>query len=335
MSTTPTEVIASTWVEATRNKARLLTSQIASMKEYVKDMGWDDEVFNKLSAHAHSQLEELYSEELPLSHALDTSDLIFRLEGPAITDGNPRASMIANQFIKVRTQVNNVVKAISGIATSHRVNVEDIDLGVAAVVRGSLILGFTAINPSIEGEHAQTNLLKKEDDPLYRATKRAIREIGIITQYIGDDNFKEMVERNIPNAKVRDAAMIAVEEFSPTPQSGLDAVSIGAKDVSIKKLKTLTAENRKYLRKITQRPVTVKNKQRYIGVVREIDLDAHRCELRQIKGYADVSLRIAFEEEKTKEVEKWLNKKLEAYGDVEMSSEGVPHLMMLESGKLK
>ncbi len=335
MNETSVKPDPSTWVEATRNKARVLTSQIASMKEYVKDMGWEDSVFEKMSAQAYIQLEELYSEEMPLSHALDTSDLIFRLEGPAIAVGNPRASVIATQFTKVRTQVTNVVKAISGFDTKHTFKPEDIDLGVAAVVRGSLILGFTAVNPSVEDETQQIKLLKKEDDPIFRATRQAIREIGIITKYVGEDDFKEKVEHDIPDSKIRDAAIIAVEEFSPSPQSGVNSVSIGAKDISIDKLKPLTSENRKFLRRIIRRPVTNKNKQTFVGIVREIDLDAHRLELRQIKDYPNISLRIAFDKEKTKQAAKWLDRKLEVEGNVELSSEGEPHLMMLDTAKIK
>ncbi len=326
----PTEK-PSNWIESTRSKARFLTREIMKVKDYVDTIGGDETTFKQLSTQIYEKLEELYQEELPLSYALDMSDLVFKLEGPAISEGNPRASMIANQFNKVRTQVVNVAKAISEISKS-RVRAEDIDLGVVALVHGSLIFGFTAIIPSIQ-EGKEGSLLG-EEDPIFKATRQAIRNIGVVTRYIDEGNFVENIEREIPDPAVRDATMVAVEQFSPSSQSGIDSVSIGGKGVAIKAFKRLTPKTRNYLRNITKRPVKGKKEGGFVGIVREIDLDARRCQLRGIKEFPNLSLRIAFDESFDTNAKVWLDKKLEMQGTVEESPTGEPRLMMLKSTRM-
>lgn len=323
--------MSTTWVQSTRNKAKILTDQIASTRQYIAALGGSDENFHDVSAQLFQHLEKLYSEELPLSNAFDKSDIIFRLEGPGITEESPRASIIANQLTKVRTQVTKIVKAISGVTSNHAVRAEEIDLGVAAMARGSLILGFTAIPPSEidEGKGKKATILGR-NDPVFMATKRAIREIGVVTKHVGEKEFRDRIAKEIPDPKVRDAAIIAVQEFSPTSQSGISSVSIGGREVS-NEFKMLTGEDRTSLRRVTRLPVLAKRHtiETFVGTIREMDLDARRCELRQIVGLPKVSLRIAFDEDHAKHAKKWLDMRLQVVGQVDRSPDGTPRILML------
>ncbi len=320
-----------TWVEATKHKVRLLSHQLSAIKDYVHGIGGDDKMIESLSHQVHLHIDQLYTDELPLSIALDKSDLVFRLEGPGISSDLPSATLIAAQLIGARKQVFNVMKSISGVSSTKRVHMADIDLGVTAFAKGSIVIGLVAVPSPATSTRSASVLL--EEDPLLRATQRAIHEIGIVTKHLGKKDFRDRVAEDIPDPRVRDAAIVAVEQFSPTAQSGIEVVSISSKSAS-GEFARLTRDDRKFLRGVIRRPIAVRKKAAsFSGVMREIDLDAHRFELRKIKGLPGLSLRCAFAGEQFKNPESLVNKYLTVSGEVEDSAEGTPRLMMVRTIK--
>jgi hypothetical protein len=308
---------------------RVLSRQLSSIKDYVHGIGGDERMVEMLSHQVHEHIDQLYSDELPLSIALDKSDIVFRLEGPGISSELPSATLIAAQLMGARKQVFNVMKSISGVSSARRIRMTDVDLGVAALAKGSIVIGLVAVPSSGTATHP-TNILGGED-PLLKATQRAIREIGIVTKHLGKKDFRERVAEAIPDPRVRDAAIVAVEQLSPTTQSGIESVSIASRGIS-PEFNTLTRDDRKYLRGIMRRPIALsKEAASYSGIVREIDLDAHRFELRKIKGLPNVSLRCAFAAEQIKDPESLVNKHLVVVGQVEKAADGMPRLMMVQS----
>ena len=68
------------------------------------------------------------------------------MEGTGVNRENPRVSLVAAVFSDVRSQVGNLAKAIAGIVEKHIPR--DMDLGLAAFGKGSLVLGFTLAAPT-------------------------------------------------------------------------------------------------------------------------------------------------------------------------------------------
>src|SRR5215213_1104440 len=104
------------WSDVLDHKARILYAQIALSQKGITDEGGSDELIESLCAPYVELLKSMYAEDYPLAKAIEESDLLLRLEGPAINRENPRISIITGVFKKVRTQVANVAKAIAQLS---------------------------------------------------------------------------------------------------------------------------------------------------------------------------------------------------------------------------
>src|SRR5262249_7347008 len=129
----------------------------------------------------YRSLQKLYREDYSLAHALETSDLLLRLEGDSLRGKTPRLSLISSVFTSVRRKVGGVAYAISGLVDAAQKN-KEVDLELSAYSVGSLYLGFALPDPK-EDDEGKPNLLG-EEDPLYKATKQAIRTIGMVSQRV-------------------------------------------------------------------------------------------------------------------------------------------------------
>jgi hypothetical protein len=136
------------WSDVLDHKARILYAQIAQAQRDVAEHGGDDQMLDALCEPYIELLKSMYAEDYPLARAIEESDLLVSLEGPAISRENPRVSIITNIFTRVRSEVANVAKAIAQISESQRRLPKEMDLGLSAFAKGSLILGFTLPSPS-------------------------------------------------------------------------------------------------------------------------------------------------------------------------------------------
>ncbi len=323
------------WSDVLDYKANILYAQIALLQSGLKKEGGSDEMIDAVCAPYVETLKSMYVEDYPLAKAIEESDLLIRLEGPAISRENPRISVIAGVFTKVRLQVTKVAKAVAHIA-EMKSTPDEMDLGLSAFAKGSLILGFTLPSSNELSEKQGQESLFAAD--YYRAAKEAIRTIGLVTQHVTEGRSFDELSEIVADAKVRDTALLAIKEFAPTIRSGIDSVRISGKDIeSLDLNRPLTPEIREAVHKRLQHPVSSsasafkEQPVSIVGDVREMDLDTHRFDLRHIENMEINDARCSYLDAGDEEAKEWLNKRVRVTGVVERDATGKVKLLEITS----
>lgn len=311
------------WMDQVQRRARVLHKQIAEIHR--QSESFDIDPTDSLES-VYKLLDEIYSHDLPLAHARDNSDLLLHVEGKAVIE-SPRISFVSFLFNSVKAQVRDLSKAVAGIRDEVRVTSRDIDLGLGGLAPGSLYIGFNVPEPSaLDG---QQNLLG-DQDPVYKATKEALRLIGIASKLADETSEAELNEEAheaFDDPLIRDATMVAMKQLSPSGRRGVDSIGVsGSGGAGI-----LTSESRRKFRNALKSPVLSEEHLELIGKVREIDLDARRFELRRISSTRQIEdIRVIYEPSIVGDVKRLLDAEVSIYGLVERKANEAPRLMSLE-----
>lgn len=142
-------------------------------------------------------------------------------------------------------------------------------MNFVGLARGSLFVGFSAAD---SGEDAQL-------------TKRAVALIGEASALISKDASLEQVASAFNDPAERDIAVAAIRQLSPSGKSGLSEVDLFGREIP--KSVQLTTQTRRHARMLMAQPAPtlIQEDAEFIGTVREVDLDEHRFDLRNIDGY--------------------------------------------------
>jgi hypothetical protein len=279
-------------------------------------------------ARFYQSLNEIYADDLPLAKAKDNSDLLLHVEGRAVEDA-PRISLVSSLFSNVKGQVRDLTKAISGIVPERRVTNQEIDLGLSGLAKGSLFVGFNV--PLPRERSGQESLLGKED-PLFKATKHALRIINIVSHTVDASDEYEASQKLIEvvdDPRVRDAALVAVKRIAPSGKAGVSSIGVTSA-YDMRGPAVLTPRVRSQISKMLARPVDSKEKMEFEGTVREIDLDAKRFELRGISGHQVHDIRCAYSSVLDIEPRKLLDAKVRVRGWVERRPDEAPRLVAVD-----
>ena len=260
------------------------------------------------------------------------SDLLLHLEGAAFKTNLPRVSLISSIFSTVRKQVGSVAYAISGI-TDRKMLPKDVDLGLTAFAPGSLYLGFSLPDVKTADEDGQIKLFG-EQDPLYKATKEAIRILGVVSGQVEEGATEDDITEKIPDPMVRDRALSALWHMSPSGRTGIDTISIANRSMGDRKFRNLTPEIRKKIHRLISSPVKSDETGEYIGTVREIDLDIMRFELRRLVSNTIEGIRCVYKQELSQIAKGALDKKVRVTGKIEKSEKGRPRLLEVQDIKI-
>lgn len=320
------------WSEVLDYKARILYSQIASLQKGLAEEGAGDDLVETMCRPYVEMLKSMYAEDYPFAKAIEESDLVLFLEGPAIRRENPRVSVITGVFTRVRTQVANLAKAIAQLSDIAGRVPKEMDLGLSGFARGSLVLGFT-LPSSSDTEGPQLNLLG-EQDPYYQAAREAIRTMGIVTKHLTEAEPGEELSALIPDARVRDTALSAIRALSPTVRQGIESVKMAGNRLGDLSPGALTPAIREKVRRQLVHPVIGQEKATFDGDVREIDLDARRFELRHIENFEINDLRCSYVDKTDEEASAWLNKRVRVSGLVERDLRGKARLLDMATIKI-
>jgi hypothetical protein len=192
-----------------------------------------------------------------------------------------------------------------------------------------LFIGFNV--PTPRDEKGNGNLLG-EHDPLFKATKDALRIINTVSHSIEMVDEQEAtlhVASVVTDPKIRDAALVAVRRMSPTGRQGVSRIGVTSAETPSSAL--LTREVRAQLGRMLSRPVLAKESLQLDGTIREIDLDAKRFELRGITNQAFQDIRCVYTNVEHIKPQKLLDARVRVKGLVERRSDEVPRLMALET----
>lgn len=313
------------WAEQVERRAKLIHDEISLWRSRAREMSLDPE---ESLTGLYALLRELYVDDLPLAQAKDNSDLLLHVEGRAV-EGTPRLSLVSGLFNNVRSQVRDLTKAISGLRHDQRVSAQEIDLGLSGLAKGSLFVGFNV--PSPRDRHGQANLLGTED-PLFRATRDALKIINTVSHTLeitGEDEATARVAQVIDDPKIRDAALVAVRRIAPSGRQGVSTISVTSSGEG-RSAAQLTPEVRSQIGRMLVRPVTQGNEMlQFEGVVREIDLDARRFELRGITGESVSDIRCVYNRVTGITPKRLLDARVRVRGTVERRPDEAPRLIDL------
>jgi hypothetical protein len=171
-----------------------------------------------------------------------------------------------------------------------------------------------------------------EEDPLYRAAREAIRTIGLVKKHVAEGNLDRLAEA-VPDAKVRDTALSAIQNLTPTGRQGINSVNLAGRQVGTELgSKALTPALRDTIRQRLEHPISIVGEEvTFIGDVREIDLDARRFELRHIENMEANDVRCSYVEQTDEEASQWLNNHVRVHGIVERDAGGKARLLEVAS----
>lgn len=318
-----------TWVSQVHAKAHILQGQIENMRRLAVESGIDPDA---VSAQLYRQIEDLYATEFPLARAMDESDLVFHLEGPALRDHTPRLSLIESVFSNIRQQIFKVANAVADLGEGVSITDKDVELSLSALAPGSLYIGIKAEPP--QRADGQINVFG-DSDMVVRATREAMRSIGVVSQHL-DDGVE--LQHEVPDDKIRDAAFVAIAKLAPTGKRGIAKVTISS---STDEKQTLSAELTPKVRSELRRQLkgsgaydakalSHPNQISLQGEIRELDLDFRRFELRRIVNLADVSVRCVLLPTSEVRLASLAGMRVQIVGLGSIDEGGVPRLVHVE-----
>lgn len=312
-----------TWRSNLDLQARRLHQQIAATQRLVTEGGGSAELLEQACAPYYQLLDRLYTEDLPLANAMDSSDLLLHLDGSGLQTVNPRLSLVAGVFGDVRKQISTMIKTLAGAIHENLTLPKEIDLGLCSFARGSLYLGFSLPEPG-------QNYKFLSGDPLVAASREALHAIGALTSDLDSTDAYDKVLADFPDPMLRDAGLTAVAHLAPSGRRGIETVDLTGKCLPDNRWRHLTIETRQRVKTWLDKPVLGTESVTLTGTVREIDLDARRIELRQIESTEIATLRCIYPAGYDREAKAWLDHRIKVTGRVE-TFQGRARLMQIET----
>jgi len=303
---------------------------MASVATFAQQAGLTEEQQETLLSPYRAAIEELYTSDFSLARVLDNSDLVVHLEGPALEKHSPRLTILSNLFFDVNAEVRNIAAAILGLAKTKELP-KDLNLGLAALAPGSLYVG---LNVTESGEDS-TPSLGDEIDPYLDATRKAVKTLGVVSKFITGDEAESAFVENVPDPRVRDVAVSAMQRLAPSSRdvkNGVNSIEIGirgAREGESSNVK-LTPETKQRLRAQLTSVMEAPNSAEFEGWIREVDLDLRRFELRRLEIGDVLELRCRYQPLFEADVKRLLDKRARVSGLVQLNAAGLPTMMELE-----
>lgn len=303
------------WKEQIERQARLLISEIASLERQIdpsKSTGSVDALYRRLN--------ELYADDYRLADLRDRSDLLLRFKGGAF-EHEPRLQLVASLFDNVTNRITDLTKVILGNWADGRVTPASLDLSLSGIAKGSLILGLSA-----DRGNSENAPLLGQSDTILVSTHEALQWIDVVAHVVerNDDIVRmEEISERIPNPKIRDAALLAVQRLAPSGRRNIESLAVSS---ASERPALLDSDHRRAIRVSLVKPVIHGEQITLSGHVREIDLDAHRFDLRGIDDHQIRDVRCAYRDLRVRKSD-LLGSYVTVNGLVERAADGIPKLL--------
>lgn len=258
---------------------------------------------------------------LPLAHIMDTSDLVLHAEGPAVHYASPRLSAVN----WLTGTAEGVIRRLSGsmfdLADRDAKRLaRALDLRFNGFAPGSLYAGFSIEPPP-------PDMLLENDDPVVKEIRIAVRNLPALTSFIRDEDIDPDIREMVSDPAQRDTSLTALYELSPTGRRGIHTLDISSPGLQKGEL---SQRERVVLKEAINTPVLHERKSgRFVGELREIDLDARRFHLRGVAGVG--SLRCVINSLDRINAKNLLGEFVTVEGEYESNREGRPRLMIVTS----
>ena len=315
--------MSSSWVDVVEKKAVIIHKQMAVARSLLNKQGNVVEGFERPYLDL---LNELYREEFPLAQLIDDSDLVARFEGRTLSRGSAPSRVVAYAVSGLRDQIRIIAKSIAGLNMDVPWP-DSLDPLFTGLAKGSLVIGISIPSSRIEvdGEEGQ-ECLPAIPDPVLGAVRESVKRVAVVSRYIRDDCVDESIEEEIPDPAVRDTVLVAASKLAPTRQSKVEELVLYEPGMTTGGNIPLTVESRKVLRKAVSKPMSVTDSGTFSGVVRAIDLDARRFEIRHVREVGGGSIRCIYSKEVLRNERYILGREVRVHGQYETIN-GAPRLV--------
>lgn len=314
------------WIDAVESKARVIHEQLSVARRLAESTGENPDL---ISAPYLELLRKLYEDEFAFAHLADTSDLVARFTGPAVSGKNPTVTIVAGVFTNIRNQIRGIAKSIVGLTGTRRLRwPSELDPHLSGLAHGSLVVGVCIPAPVEEDSAGQTSILGVSEQ-VYESVRSAVRSLATVARYIEQDRISEEIRTAFPDPAVRDTVMVAASKLAPSGRQGIESVAFSSPEETPQVSATLTPLSRRILNQSLSKPVRVSGQGVFQGVVREIDLDAHRFELRRVQGTG--AIRCVYGPGEQELVRTILDAQISVDGSYEESENEQPRLISVSS----
>lgn len=180
-----------------------------------------------------------------------------------------------------------------------------------------MLIAFAKLGANVK------SVAKKLSD---RAVREAVRSVAVVARHLNENEVADSILDAFPDPAVRDTVLVAAHKLAPTGRRGVDQVTFHSRDTQGDPPSPLTPESRKILARAVATPLRQSQAISLEGVVRAIDLDARRFELRGVHGHQAV--RCFYDETLEPQAHGWLNHRILVAGYGECASNGLPRLLL-------
>lgn len=310
-----------TWVDNLHSKAYLVHEQIMAAKEAERLSGIDT---SGMQQRYWALLEKLFSVDLPLANLMDKSDILLHAEGPAAADALPTLQAVNWLCHTAEKQLRALAKATFDLANIQVGNLANkIDLRLTGLAPGSVYVGF-----KVQADET-SDLIDSTSEPVFQLIRDTISQLPDIPGFIGDEFINSGINEAIPDSAIRDAMLNAAFHLAPTGKIGIHTLELSS-PLSHRPSAELSQRERVVIREALRRPKLISPKPgTFIGEIREIDLDAKRFHLRNVKDYGTLRCILPDHYQDT-DYKGILGDTAKVTGHYETDKNGRPRLLLVE-----
>ena len=166
-------------------------------------------------------------------------------------------------------------------------------------------------------------------DQVFESVRTAIRSLSLVARYVSDSGVDESIREAFPDPAIRDTVLVAARRLSPTGRRGIESVSFFSPTVEEHEVKVLTPSSRHALSGALAAPVKVRGTGAFEGLLREIDLDARRFEIRGVRGIG--AIRCVYGPQHDAIVKAALDARVKVVGQYEAFESAQPRLVAVDT----
>lgn len=320
----------SEWTETVETKARIIHEQLAAAHAIADRNGSNAKDIAKPYLDL---LSSLYRDEFIYARLMDTSDLVVRFVGPAVSSEDPTITIVTSLFKDLRDQIRGVAKSIIGLSVDQTIKwPSELDPHLSGLTYGSLAVGIRIHSPDEGFENSQTAIPGVSRE-IIESIRSAVRSIATVARHVHKDRIDEKsIQSEFQDPAIRDTVMVATSRLAPTGRRGINSVALYEPEETGVEAPLLTIQSRKMLNQSLARPVSSSRHSSFEGVVRAIDLDTRRFEIRHVKGIG--AIRCMYEPGQQEFVKGALDYRIRVSGNYETMENQKPRFIAVTSIKM-
>lgn len=308
-----------TWVDQLNRRAQLLMDQVIAARmagqQSGQELGWLEQQYRDM-------IEKLYAEEYASARLRDSSDLVVRAEGPGADHDAPSLRSFNWLAEHVRKQLTKLGEAVMPLAVNDaRAIARKLGWVFTGYAPGSIMMGFALRKPEA------TPGFEESDEAAFSMLNNAAQSIAAVPQFVGDNELNAEIAEELTDPALRDAAIVAAWQLSPTAQSGIHTIEVASRNGYHGHL---SQRERMVLKQSVDKPMLRRMEQgSFSGQLRAADLDKHRVVLREVDGIG--SIRCVIAPHLDVSTQQLFGHRVKVIGSYETDREGRPRMMQVQS----